>query len=84
MTITAQELQHILNQFQNLEGVEVVTSNSPIITKDSPATIKGAIKVHGEYYVYDMEVDLSRFKNADDVLKLVGQLNEAFKKIKTH
>jgi len=80
--IKTSELQCILNQFEGLEGVQVTGNDYTVITKDNPAVIHGAVCLYGEYYVFDMNIDLGRFKNADDVLELVGKLNEAFDKFK--
>ena len=81
--ITPNELQIILNQFEGLEGLEVTGRDGVILTKHNPATIKGAIRVYGEYYAYELSIDLNDFKNADDVLNLVGKLNKAFDQIRS-
>ena len=80
--ITHQELQHLLNQFQGLEGLAVEGQMPNILTPDVPATIRGAVLVHGEHYVYELTVNLRKFKNADDVLGLVDKLHKAFDGIK--
>jgi hypothetical protein len=82
MTIKISELQHLLNQFEGLEGLQVTGNDYTILTKENPVMIHGAVFVYGSYYAYDMQVDINRFKNADDILELVGKLNEAFDGLK--
>ena len=82
MSITHAELQHLLNQFQNLEGLTVEGNPPTVFTPDIPAVIRGAVTVHGEMFVYEMTVNLRKFKSADDVLDLVGKINKAFDSIR--
>lgn len=80
--IKPSELQYLLNQFDGLEGLVVEGNEGVVLTKDHPAVIRGAIYVHGEYYAYELQVDLKRFTCADDVLDIVGKLKESFDSIK--
>lgn len=76
--IKAEELQHILRQFDALHNLTVSYESDVVAT--TTLIVSGLVQINGEMKAYETHVDSTQFTNADDVLQLVGALLESFER----
>jgi hypothetical protein len=81
VNLQAHELQNFLRQFEPLAGVNVRHANelrgalAPHVV-----VIEGAVNIHGEYHVWETEVNLTHFDTGEDLLLLVKSILQSFEK----
>lgn len=76
--IKADELQHLLRQFDALGNVTVAYKSDLLVTP--VMTISGFVQINGHMKAFETDVSAADFKSADDVLNLVGSLLESFER----
>lgn len=69
------ELQHILRQFEQLEGINVTVPNiiQPWVYK-----LMGAISCYGDLKVYEVHVNAASIRSADNIIEIVEKLRASF------